>query len=193
VSNIRTIGFALLFGIIFGFLMNKANVFVAPTIRTQMIFQRYIMLKMFLGAVGMSMLSVSLLVLCNESIYRKVLNSYIEQNSRRGLFHYLIGGSLIGLGMVVCGSCPGTVFVQVGSGVCNSLLTCVGALLGVLFYYSLLHERISQKQLNRSNIVLRQVSDIFGINQYLVQFIFGFIFFWELQLDLNFLFHGNLI
>ena len=29
------------------------------------------------------------------------------------VLHFLFGGSLIGLGMIVCGSCPGTVFVQV--------------------------------------------------------------------------------
>jgi len=27
-------------------------------------------------------------------------------------FHLLIGGSLIGVGMVLAGSCPGTIFVQ---------------------------------------------------------------------------------
>lgn len=28
------------------------------------------------------------------------------------VLHYMIGGTLIGLGMVTCGSCPGTVFIQ---------------------------------------------------------------------------------
>ena len=49
-----------------------------------MLFQRFAMLKMFLAAVGMSMLSVALLVLCCGALYAKVLASYVEHNSRRG-------------------------------------------------------------------------------------------------------------
>ena len=83
-SDIRTILYAIIFGILFGFFMNKGMVFVAPTIRMQMLFQRFAMLKMFLAAVGASMLSVALLVLCCKNLYAKILNGYIEHNSRRG-------------------------------------------------------------------------------------------------------------
>ncbi|CAF4458552.1 unnamed protein product, partial [Adineta steineri] len=96
----------------FGFLMNKANVYLAPTIREQMLFKRFAMIKMFLAAVGMSMLSVVLLILINESIYRKVLNGFIQRNNRINALQLIIGGSLIGVGMVLAGSCPGTIFVQ---------------------------------------------------------------------------------
>ncbi|CAF3906349.1 unnamed protein product [Rotaria sp. Silwood2] len=112
-ADIRTILYAISFGILFGFFMNKGTVFVAPTIRKQMLLQRFAMLKMFLAAVGVSMLSVILLVLCCNKLYEKILNGYIEHNSRRDILHYIFGGTLIGLGMVICGSCPGTVFVQV--------------------------------------------------------------------------------
>ena len=133
-ANIRTIFYALSFGVLFGFFMNKGTVFVTPTIRKQMLFQRFAMLKMFLAAVGVSMLSVALLFLCSSNLYTKIFNGYVEHNSRRGskcflravmdacnsyflfdivVLHYMFGGTLIGLGMVICGSCPGTVFVQV--------------------------------------------------------------------------------
>jgi len=62
--------------------MNKSNVYLAPIIRDQMLFKRLTMFKMFLGAVGMSMLSVFLILLINESIYRKVLNGFIQRNNR---------------------------------------------------------------------------------------------------------------
>jgi hypothetical protein len=83
-ADIRTILYAVIFGILFGFLINKGTVSVAPTIRMQMLFRRFAMLKMFLAAVGVSMLSVAFLVLCCENVYRKVFNSYVEHNSRRG-------------------------------------------------------------------------------------------------------------
>jgi hypothetical protein len=91
-GNIRLIVFAIILGLLFGFLMNKANVFVAPTIRLQMLFKRFAMVKMFLAAVGTSMLSVSVLVLCCESSYQKELNRYIQQNIHRdsGLFFFSV-------------------------------------------------------------------------------------------------------
>ncbi|CAF4453354.1 unnamed protein product, partial [Rotaria sp. Silwood2] len=41
--DIRTILYSIIFGILFGFFMNKGTVFVAPTIRKQMLFQRFAM------------------------------------------------------------------------------------------------------------------------------------------------------
>ncbi|CAF3641883.1 unnamed protein product [Rotaria sp. Silwood1] len=61
-SDIRTVLYAIIFGILFGFFMNKGTVFVAPTIRKQMLFQRFAMLKMFLAALGTSMLSTCFLI-----------------------------------------------------------------------------------------------------------------------------------
>lgn len=81
--DIRTVLCAIICGILFGFFLNKGTVFVAPTIRMQMLFQRFAMLKMFLAAVGASMLCVAVLVLCCNTLYGKILNCYIEHNSRR--------------------------------------------------------------------------------------------------------------
>ncbi|CAF2984311.1 unnamed protein product [Rotaria sp. Silwood2] len=167
-ADIRTILYAISFGILFGFFMNKGTVFVAPTIRKQMLLQRFAMLKMFLAAVGVSMLSVILLVLCCNKLYEKILNGYIEHNSRRDILHYIFGGTLIGLGMVICGSCPGTVFVQVGSGIVNSLFTCLGGLLGTYFYYIFVHERISIEKLPSTSLVLRRICDILPISKFAV-------------------------
>lgn len=82
--NIQMILCAVISGVLFGFLMNKATVFFAPTIRMQMLFQRFAMLKMFLAAVGASMLSVTLLTLCRKALYERIVNNYIENNNHRG-------------------------------------------------------------------------------------------------------------
>mgnify|MGYP001092213635 CR=1 FL=1 len=129
-ADIRTVILATGSGVLFGFFINKGMVFIAPTIRQQMLFNRFAMLKMFMAAVGTSMLSVSLLEICAKALYAKILNGYIDFSSRRNskslcfcfqikfivniiVLHYVFGGSMIGLGMITCGSCPGTVFVQV--------------------------------------------------------------------------------
>lgn len=83
-ADIRSIAYAVIFGMLFGFFMNKGTVFVSPTIRMQMLFQRFAMLKMFLAAVGASMLSVAALCTCYSQLYQKIFNGYVEHNCRRG-------------------------------------------------------------------------------------------------------------
>ncbi|UJR14384.1 hypothetical protein I4U23_001381 [Adineta vaga] len=201
--NIFTILCSIIFGLVFGFLINKGTVFVAPTIRKQMLFQRFAMLKMFLAAVGMSMLSVALLELFRKVLYGKIINGYIEHNSRRNFVHYIVGGSLIGLGMVICGSCPGTVYIQVGSGIVNSLFTCLGGLLGTYFYYGIIHERVSTEKLPSTSFVLRRISDLLHTPSIIVHLILGLLFLgaaigleflvpWRSDLDYYFQIRSNL-
>ena len=82
-ADIRTVILATGSGVLFGFFINKGMVFIAPTIRQQMLFNRFAMLKMFMAAVGTSMLSVSLLEICAKALYAKILNGYIDFSSRR--------------------------------------------------------------------------------------------------------------
>ena len=53
---------------------------------------------------------------------------------RRGPRAAALGGMVLGAGMALAGACPGTVLVQVGTGVRGSALTAVGALGGALAY-----------------------------------------------------------
>ncbi|UJR24636.1 hypothetical protein I4U23_006010 [Adineta vaga] len=167
---------SILLGMSFGFLMNKANVYLAPTIRDQMLFKRFSMIKMFLAAVGMSMLSVVVLILINNSIYQKVLHGFIQRNNRINAIQLTIGGMLIGIGMVLAGSCPGTVFVQIGSGLRNSLITSLGASCGVLFYYIFLQNYLSKQDLSKSSIVLQQLPDLIGRKRLSICLAFGLLF-----------------
>jgi uncharacterized membrane protein YedE/YeeE len=170
------IGSSIVLGITFGFLMNKSHVYLAPIIRDQMLFKRLIMFKMFLAAVGMSMLSVVLILLINESIYRKVLNGFIQRNNRIDVIHLLVGGSLIGVGMVLAGSCPGTIFVQIGSGLRNSFVTGLGACCGVLFYYLFISKFVTKSELPKSSLVLQQLPELVGYKRLYLNLIFGLIF-----------------
>ncbi|CAF5181824.1 unnamed protein product, partial [Rotaria sp. Silwood1] len=63
ITDVVQIVSASALGITFGILMNKANVYLAPIIRDQMLFKRFTMIKMFLGAVGASMLSSCIVIL----------------------------------------------------------------------------------------------------------------------------------
>lgn len=69
-------------GVTFGILMNKSNVYLAPVIRDQMLFKHFTMIKMFLGAVGASMLSSCVIILVNEPTYQTACNAFIRRNNR---------------------------------------------------------------------------------------------------------------
>ena len=52
--------FSWVLGFVFGYAMEKAKVYEPKAIRQQMIFKRFIMLKMFLAAFGASTFSILL-------------------------------------------------------------------------------------------------------------------------------------
>lgn len=55
----------------------------------------------------------------------------------------IIGGGLLGVGMTLTGSCPGTVFAQVGAGVRSGLYTLGGAVLGGIMWSCFLRSAIT--------------------------------------------------
>ncbi|CAF0956308.1 unnamed protein product [Rotaria sordida] len=160
-------------GIIFGFLMNKGSVCLSTIIRRQMLFARVAMLKMFFSAIGTSMLSIALLTLIDESTYRNVLNGFIKRNERIDVRHLITGGCLMGVGMVLAGSCPGTIFVQIGAGLRNALITALGGMCGVLFYYLFLQKRLTKHEVPKSSIALQQLPDLMGVKRIHLNLIFG--------------------
>jgi uncharacterized membrane protein YedE/YeeE len=46
----------------------------------------------------------------------------------------IVGGLLLGIGIVLAGACPGTVFAQIGAGYKDAWVTLLGAITGALFY-----------------------------------------------------------
>jgi len=52
----------------------------------------------------------------------------------KGIARYLIGGTIFGLGWALSGSCPGPVFVLIGSGSLAILVVLVFAIIGTFLY-----------------------------------------------------------
>lgn len=121
-----------LMGLSFGFALQKANIAAPGTIISQMLFSRFIMLKVFLTAVATSCLVVLVLHSClhNPS---SLINARFRY-PRQGLLSTAAGAVILGVGMTVSGACPGTVAVQIGMGIPHSLWTVAGGLLGALTY-----------------------------------------------------------
>ena len=56
------------------------------------------------------------------------------QDKERGTFRYWIGGLIFGLGWALVGTCPGPIFILLGSGFMSVGLVLIGALLGTFIY-----------------------------------------------------------
>ena len=52
----------------------------------------------------------------------------------KGFWRYIIGGTLFGLGWALVGSCPGPIFILLGTGTYAVVVVFVGALLGTYIY-----------------------------------------------------------
>ena len=121
-----TVGIAM--GIVFGFALEKSRVFEPGIIVGQMQMKNFIMLKVFLTAVG------------TGAVVLAVLNGfgYVKLAPKAALYSAdIIGGLMLGAGIALAGACPGTPLAQVGAGYRAALFTLAGGLCGsVAFTYA---------------------------------------------------------
>ncbi|PVD36187.1 hypothetical protein C0Q70_03162 [Pomacea canaliculata] len=101
-----------------------------------MVFERWIMLKMFLTAVatGHLVLGVMSLIPICKSRLELAEEEYLCCLKKKGIITSCLGPFLLGVGMTLAGACPGMVLAQVGAWVPNSIFTLLGCLLGALLY-----------------------------------------------------------
>ena len=125
-------------GVIFGFVMQKGHVYEPSVIRGQMLFQQWVMMKMFLSAAALSVVAIAIVAYLIPGGRSLVVGARAWAFSGyRGTVAALLGGMVLGCGMSLAGACPGTVLIQVGSGVRWSILTVAGAFCGA-FAFALL-------------------------------------------------------
>ncbi|XP_053387465.1 UPF0394 inner membrane protein YeeE-like isoform X2 [Mercenaria mercenaria] len=123
-------------GIVFGLMFVYSRVFEPSTIRNQMVFENFIMLKMFLSAVcsGQIVFSVLSVLPATKEIFQEAVIEYVACFNSKGILTSAVGAFILGCGMTLSGACPGMVLAQVGSWVPNSIFTLLGCLLGALTY-----------------------------------------------------------
>eukprot|EP01094_Clydonella_sp_ATCC50884_P004939 TRINITY_DN1392_c0_g1_i1.p1 TRINITY_DN1392_c0_g1~~TRINITY_DN1392_c0_g1_i1.p1 ORF type:complete len:402 (+),score=109.98 TRINITY_DN1392_c0_g1_i1:117-1208(+) len=131
-SKITAMALPLALGVVFGFALEKGQVFIPAVIAGQMMLSRWVMMKMFLAAASTSMLvHVALAAVLPERM-REERGKWHKKS--RGLASVAVGTALLGCGMAIAGSCPGTVFVQAGAGVGGFWWVLLGGLAGALVY-----------------------------------------------------------
>jgi len=110
----------LVFGLVFGFLLQKGGVTQYDVILGQLLLEDNTVLKVMLSAVITGMLG----------IYAMRRLGWVELQVKSGsLGMNVIGGLIFGLGFAVLGYCPGTLAGAIGNGALDAL---VGGLVGIL-------------------------------------------------------------
>ncbi len=121
--SIVLLGLAM--GLVFGVALEKSRVFEPGMILGQMRLQNFTMVKVFLSAITTGLVVLATLHgLGLVELHPKALAVGAQ----------IAGGGLIGVGMVVAGACPGTVFAQIGAGYKDAWVILVGGLFGAFSY-----------------------------------------------------------
>ena len=126
-------------GIVFGIVLTKAEAVSWYRIYEMFHFQSF---HMF-GIIGMALFTG---IIGLQIIKRKKLKDFngfpikiIEKE--RGFWRYVFSGTLFGLGWALVGSCPGPIFILLGTGTYAIAVVLIGALLGT-YIYGLLKDKL---------------------------------------------------
>ena len=126
-------------GIFFGIVLTKAEAVSWYRIYEMFQFQSFHMFgiigtALFTGIIGLQIIKR----------YKIKDSSGLPINiieKERGFWRYIIGGSLFGLGWALVGSCPGPIFILLGTGIYAIAVVLIGALLGT-YIYGLLKDKL---------------------------------------------------
>jgi hypothetical protein len=118
--NRSNLVWGFVFGIVFGFLLQKGGVTNYGIILGQLLLEDFTVLKIMLSAVITGMIGIHLM----KSL------GWIQLNPKAGSWgKNAIGGLIFGLGFAVLGYCPGTIAGAIGNGYLDAL---VGGLAGIV-------------------------------------------------------------
>ncbi|YCM46791.1 YeeE/YedE thiosulfate transporter family protein (plasmid) [Verrucomicrobiaceae bacterium 227] len=112
---------AILFGLVFGFLLQKGGVGKYNVLIGQLLLQDYTVIRIMMSAVVVGMLGVFIL-----HHFAKV-NLHLQPTK---LVAQIIGGSLFGAGFALLAYCPGTGAAALGQGSWDVLFGFVGLIAG---------------------------------------------------------------
>ena len=118
--NRSSLVWGFLFGIIFGFLLQKGGVTKYDIIIGQLLLEDFTVIKIMLSAVVTGMIGIHLM----KSL------GWIQLKPKAGSWgKNAIGGLIFGVGFAVLGYCPGTIAAAVGNGYLDAL---TGGLIGII-------------------------------------------------------------
>ena len=119
------LGLAVVFGLVFGFLLQRGGVTDYNVIVNQFRMRDFTVIKVMLTAIIVGGLGVLFLIDHGQAKY------HIKDANMMGI---ILGSTLFGIGMVLYGYCPGTALAAIGTGSLHALIGSIGMILGGIAY-----------------------------------------------------------
>jgi uncharacterized protein len=149
----------LVFGILFGFLLQKGGATKYDVIIGQLLLTDFTVLKIMLSAVLTGMIGIYLM---------KTLG-WVELSPKSGsMGSNVIGGLIFGVGFAVLGYCPGTIAGAIGNGYLDAL---VGGMAGILIgtgLFAALYPRLKFGILKKGDFGNVTLPQLFKVNDWVV-------------------------
>ncbi len=122
----------LLIGVLFGVVMTKSEAISWYRIQEMFRFQSFHMY----GIIGSALfVGVIMMYFINKNNFKSVYGAPVMRKvAEMGVYRYLFGGTVFGLGWALSGACPGPMYVLVGNGVTVFVIVILSAVVGTLCY-----------------------------------------------------------
>jgi hypothetical protein len=149
----------MVFGIVFGFLLQKGGVTKYDIILGQLLLVDFTVLKIMLSAVVTGMIGIYLM---------KTLGWVALYPKSGSLGKNVIGGLIFGVGFAVLGYCPGTIAGAIGNGYLDAL---VGGLIGIWIgsgIFAALYPRLNRIILDKGDFGAMTLPRLFNVNDWVV-------------------------
>ncbi len=156
---------ALIFGVIFGFLLQKGSVSNFNIIVGQLLFKNIIVLNIIMTAI----------IIGGTLMYALVDLQIISALPLKAssIYGSAIGGLIFGVGMAILGYCPGTALAAAGQGAKDAIFGVLGMLAGAILFVQL-NDVIKASILTDTpnNMTL---PNLLGMSPYLIFFILALV------------------
>jgi len=147
------------FGIIFGFLLQKGGVTKYDVILGQLLLEDFTVIKIMLSAVVTGMIGIHLM----KSL------GWIQLKPKTGSWgKNAIGGLIFGVGFAVLGYCPGTIAGAVGNGYLDAL---TGGLIGIIVgsgLFASLYPRLKDSILRKGDFGNLTLPRLLKVNDWII-------------------------
>jgi len=154
-----TLLWGLVFGIVFGFMLQKGGATKYDVIIGQLLLTDFTVLKIMLSAVLIGMIGIHAM----KSL------GWVEIYPKSGSAgKNIIGGLIFGVGFAVLGYCPGTIVGAIGNGALDAL---VGGLSGIIIgsgLFAALYPRLSQGILKKGDFGDMTFPCLFKVNDWVI-------------------------
>ncbi|MDG6251364.1 DUF6691 family protein [Methanocalculus sp.] len=143
----------VLFGIIFGFLLQKGGVASYDVILGQLLLTDFTVVKIMMTAILVGMIGVYVMKAAG------LVHLHTKLGSAGAT---IIGGLIFGAGFAVLGYCPGTAAAAVGSGALDALVGMIGIVIGAGIF-ARLYPRLDRTILNKGVFPAETIPELLGV------------------------------